>query len=238
MTENSKYNIIRWWWVRHALVEQHSHKGLFYGGSDVDCTPNANLSKWLSSTLPNNVDLITSKLKRCTQTANAISDEGLKFKSHIELANFNEQSFGDWEKLKFEQVYKNNNRSSVFWWAPAHTKISGGESFAQLYARVSSEITEINHTTIKNHFLTDNQTTTLTKDIIIVAHGGTIRAAIAFALGIGVESSLNINIDNQSVSLLEYFQENSPHATKDRAEDANLKTAWRSCYINRLPNHN
>ena len=59
-------------------------------------------------------------------------------------------------------------------------------------------------------------------DIIAVSHGRAIRAAISHCLKIPLENALNINIDNQYLTVLEHFQDNEVNT-------------WRSIFINKLP---
>ena len=75
---------------------------------------------------------------------------------------------------------------------PAHAVPPGGESFAHLMARVGEAITEINR---------DYRG----RDIVCVAHGGTIRAALGLALGLPPERALNFTIDNVSLSRIDHF---------------------------------
>ncbi|MGB1360877.1 MAG: histidine phosphatase family protein [Alphaproteobacteria bacterium] len=200
-----------WYCVRHALVPESVHNGTFYGGQDVDCKPCDELSSWNSKHLPNDdTVLITSALKRTHQTANAIETAGLKMPKRIEVADFNEQSFGDWEGQPFENVYKETDKT--FWYAPAHNRISGGESFADLFSRVSHQMHELTH----KHS---------GKNIISVTHGGTIRAMLAFAMDMPLDNALNVTIDNQSITLIEHF-----HKVK-----SNDKGKWRVRFINKLP---
>ena len=200
------YTVTRWWCVRHALVPESAHKGKFYGGQDVDCQPCDIKSKWLARTLPQNASLITSDLRRTHQTADAIALHGLSMQPRKQHADLNEQSFGDWEQRKITEVY--GDRTNPFWWSPAHTRAGGGESFADLYARVSDCITGINNTHAG-------------KDIIAITHGGTIRAMVALALKIPMDNALNVTIDNQSLTLLEHFH-------------AEGTDTWRAVYINKL----
>ena len=68
----------------------------------------------------------------------------------------------------------------------------GGESFMDLYNRVCGAIERI---TIEQ----------AGKDVIAVAHGGTIKAAIGFALGGQPEKGLAFDIDNCSVTRLDHL---------------------------------
>ena len=77
-----------------------------------------------------------------------------------------------------------------FWHAPAHETPPGGESFVAVVERVSRAI----------HQLVESYPG---EDIIVVAHGGTIRAALALALGLDPEASLAFTIENCSITRID-----------------------------------
>ena len=62
------------------------------------------------------------------------------------------------------------------------------------------------------------------RDIVAVAHGGPIRAALAFALGIDAERALGFAIANCSVTRLDHFSD------PDRPGGI-----WRVSMVNQLP---
>ena len=67
-----------------------------------------------------------------------------------------------------------------------------GESFLDLIARVDNGIRRINAANAG-------------RDIVAVAHGGVIKAAIALALGLGPEGGLKFAIENCSLTKLDYL---------------------------------
>ena len=58
-------------------------------------------------------------------------------------------------------------------------------------------------------------------DIVVVAHGGSIRAALAAALNIEPERALGFSVDNLSVTRLDHIEGKSSGA------------AWRVAFVNR-----
>ena len=78
------------------------------------------------------------------------------------------------------------------WFADINEPAPGGESFMDLYNRTTRAIDRI-------------MTEHAGKDIIAVAHGGTIKAAVGLALGGQVEAGLAFDIDNVSVTRLDHF---------------------------------
>jgi alpha-ribazole phosphatase len=183
----------RWWWIRHAPVTIHG--GRIYGQRDLacDCTDPA-LFGWLARELPAGALWVTTPLARTRQTAEAILAAGAPVPAErAEEAAFVEQDFGDWQGLSYDEL-KGRRDGSVhrFWHAPASETPPGGESFAVVVARVSAAIESLG----RRH---------TERDIVVVAHGGSIRAALAHALGLEAERALGFAIENCSLTRLDHF---------------------------------
>ncbi|WP_206240257.1 histidine phosphatase family protein [Novosphingobium terrae] len=105
--------------------------------------------------------VITSPALRCRQTAQAMWADTVM----PEDTRLWEQDFGAWEGLPFAEIPDQGALS------PAELALlapPGGESFADLCLRLAPALTEI---------------ATLPGRTAIIAHAGTIRAALAMALG-------------------------------------------------------
>ena len=157
----------RWWWIRHAPVINPD--GKLYGQLDI----NVDLSdrkkfEALARVLPDKAEWITTSLTRAKETANLLSEFVMSDTAAIEYDNFLEQSFGDWEGSCWDDITP--AASKVFWKDPAKNRIPNGESFADVVKRVSLTVERLN-------------TQYTGKDIVAVTHTGSIRAAIAHALG-------------------------------------------------------
>ena len=157
----------RWWWIRHAPVI--NPEGKLYGQLDI----NVDLSdsekfEALAGVLPDKAEWVTTSLTRAKKTADLLSEIVMLDAPAIEIDNFLEQSFGDWEGSSWDDITP--SASKAFWKDPANNRIPNGESFADVVKRVSPAVEGLN-----------NQYTG--KDIIAVTHTGSIRAAIAHALG-------------------------------------------------------
>ena len=85
-----------------------------------------------------------------------------------------------------------------------------GESFVEVIGRVSAAIRRL----VAAH---------PGRDIIAVAHGGTIRAALALALGLDPEAALAFMIENCSITRL------------DHIEGPGMGHGWRVVAVNRPP---
>jgi len=209
-------DVTRWWWVRHAPVTVNN--GRCYGQTDhpCDCSDAAAFAA-LAGLLPKDAVWITSPLRRTHMTAAAIVRAGLPGPDPIpgpqvlvepELI---EQHFGDWQGLTYaELAERNGNLWPRFWLAPAHEAPPGGESFVALLERAHRGIARLS----QEH---------CGRDIIAVAHGGTIRAAVALALGLAPDAALAVVIDNLSLTRIEHFP------------GAEARRAWRVTAVNHPP---
>ena len=86
----------------------------------------------------------------------------------------------------------------------------GGESFVAVIERVSRAI----HRLVETH---------PGRDIIAVAHGGTIRAALALALDLDPEAALAFTIENCSITRI------------DRIDGPGMGHGWRVVRVNHPP---
>ena len=189
----NQMNVTRWWWVRHAPVVD-AHFGRLSGQSDVS----ADLSDLESFTrlapqLPSDAVWIISNLKRTEQTAQALCHAGgLNIEASRE-ASFAEQAFGDWTNKTWDEV-GNGEEAQAFWNDPACARPPGApsESFEDLYGRVAPCIDQL---TFENGG----------RDIVCVAHAGSIRAAIALALNLTPEQALGIDVKNTALTRLDFI---------------------------------
>jgi len=185
--------ITRWWWVRHAPVTVLG--GRIYGQDDppADCD-DATLFATLAQQLPADAVWVTSQLQRTHQTAAAIAAAGpLTLPQALVEPDFAEQHFGEWQGLTNEELrQRRNGELNRFWLAPAHEAPPGGESFLAVIDRVAAGMAR----------LTEAHRG---RDIVAVAHGGSIRAALAVALGIEAERALAFTIDNCSLTRLDHI---------------------------------
>ncbi|CAK0754787.1 alpha-ribazole phosphatase [uncultured Gammaproteobacteria bacterium] len=187
--------ITRWWWVRHAPVIGAG--GKIYGQRDLDAdTSDTGRFTTLAAMVPRGALWLVSPLRRTHQTATAIraaaTDLALNPQPRI-VPELIEQNFGAWQGLSHAEIDADNRpRTQRFWATPAMSRPPGGESFAELTQRLAPALAEINHTEGG-------------RDIIAVAHGGTIRAALSVALALDPETALRFSIDTLSLTRLDHI---------------------------------
>ena len=205
----------RLWWIRHAPVD---HGGKIYGQLDLscDCSETA-IFTGLAEQLPRDAVWVTSNLRRTHETATAIIRAGLPGPETIPgpealvIDDLAEQHFGEWQGLAHEDLHRlRAGDFHRFWHAPAHEVVPGGESFLAVIERVSRAV----HQLVETH---------AGRDVIAVAHGGTIRAALAVALGLDPEAALAFTIENCSITRI------------DHIDGAGMGHGWRVVTVNRPP---
>lgn len=183
----------RWWWVRHAPVREDG--GNIYGQSDIgcDCSDTA-VFAGVAKFLPRDAIWFASNLKRTHQTAEAIWAAGFPKPVSMEKDKaFAEQDLGEWQGMNRAAFFAARPPSiASYWFAPAHERAPGGESFNDLFDRTVAGIARINAAHAGH-------------DIICVSHGGPIKAAIAHALGLEASAGFAFTIDNCSVTRLDHL---------------------------------
>jgi len=180
----------RWWWVRHAPVREDG--GCIYGQKDLGCdTSDRSVFEAVGRILPRDAVWYASNLKRTHQTAEAIWSAGFPRPEqlHREPA-LAEQHLGEWQGMN-RAAFIASRPIGSHWFAAIDEPAPGGESFMDLYNRVLGAIDRITF----DH---------AGRDVIAVAHGGTIKAAIGLALGHQPDKGLAFDIDNCSVTRLDH----------------------------------
>jgi alpha-ribazole phosphatase len=187
-------NQTRWWWIRHAPVPDG---GRIYGQSDLDCDcTDGTIFAVLARELPREAVWITSNLARTHQTAAAIlaaADGRHDDILPVAIPDLAEQHLGHWQGLERKAFYAERKVGThTLWFGPANERPPGGESFVDLLERV--------HPVIRRLTLEHRG-----RDIVAVTHGGTIRAALALALGLDPQAALSFMIENCSLTRIDYL---------------------------------
>lgn len=182
--------------VRHALVEP-SARTLMYGSMDVALCElalrqEAASYRWLAARLPPAARWVVTTLSRTRATAAAIFAAGYgEVPVEVEplLA---EQDLGEWQGLSHERFAELiQHPPHPFWPHGAEEKPPGGEAFSDVVDRVGPTLERLVRETPSG-------------DLVIIAHGGSIRAAIAHAMGLTPHQALIFSIKNLSLTRLEY----------------------------------
>jgi alpha-ribazole phosphatase len=194
LVSSDKPNVLttRWWWIRHAPVRNDG--GNIYGQKDLSCdTSDRDVFEAVAKILPRNAVWYSSNLMRTHQTAEAIWAAGFPKPTTMTWeADLAEQNLGQWQGMNRAAFIASRPPGSN-WFADINEPAPGGESFMDLYDRTCRTIARINGEQAG-------------QDVIAVAHGGTIKAALGLALGGQPERGLSFDIDNCSVTRLDHFE--------------------------------
>ncbi|MGE5545483.1 MAG: histidine phosphatase family protein [Solirubrobacterales bacterium] len=180
----------RWWLVRHAPVP--CPHGRIQGRLDVACDVSDEEDfRQLAQRIPANSVLIESGLMRCRQTAGALETAGLVLPPPLVEPELVEQDFGRWQGKSWMELEAAKDPGLAGFWAdPAENTPPGGESFGTMCARVARAI--LRHSEQNPG-----------RDIVAIVHAGTVRAALAMALGITPAQALRFAVQPLSLTRLD-----------------------------------
>ncbi len=175
-------------WVRHLPV---AVTGRYIGHTDIPAIIPKNLAN-LAVPLPENALWFSSPMLRTIDSAHWLMESVQENIAPLQVVpELMEQNFGVWENKTYEEVWKLSDKSQN-WQSPAMVKPENGESFIGVCARV-------------DHWIENMMKEVGGKPLIVVAHAGTIRAALRHALNIIPEQALSFAIDYGSITQVEYF---------------------------------
>jgi len=202
----------RFWLIRHALVDENS-RAILYGIMDVplcETTLEAQAPMYtaLASRLPRPAKWKVTPLSRTRRTAQAIFNAGYPAEELGVEPDLIEQSLGEWQGLPHAELpARLAAPQHPFWPLAGDEKPPGGESMVEVIVRAGAALERIAETHRG-------------EDVVIVSHGSTIRAAVAYALAVHPDNALHLSIHNLSLTGLERHPE-----------------GWRVTCVNELPGY-
>ncbi len=181
----------RFYLVRHAQSE-FNEKGIFQGRLDSDLTPLGFVQARLVARFLSDKGverLVSSPQRRAYKTALVIGDVlGIGVEVDERLR---EMSFGDLEGRRFWDLVEEERDMILNWLRdPVRHPLPTQEPVESFEKRVCS-------------FLED-MVSWRERNVVIVAHGGTLHAIVCLATGLGLEKLWRVHMDNASVTLLEF----------------------------------
>lgn len=187
------------WMIRHALVAENA-RAVLYGTMDVELCPHTLVAQVpsyaaIARALPHPAVWIATPLSRTVRTAQAIIAAGYDAPPLLVEADLIEQNLGDWQGLPHADLPgKLMAPAHPFWPLSGTEQPPNGESMADVISRVGAAMERL----ARDH---DG------KDVVIVSHGGAVRAAVAHALGIAADNALHLSVQNLSLTRLERSDE-------------------------------
>lgn len=176
----------RFYWLRHGPVA-HA-QGMITGQQDFPCSlTDTETIAAVGATLPSDAVIVASALSRARATVEAVAGRPPEV---IDPALM-EQDFGQWNGARWADV-ADVAEALGMWTDPVTVRPPDGESFADLCQRVAG-------------FIARAAEAWPDRDVVIGAHAGTIRAALAHGLGLTAAPRplLNVVVDNFSITRID-----------------------------------
>jgi alpha-ribazole phosphatase len=169
----------RLWLVRHAPVD--GPRGVIHAPNAPADLGNTTRLDALRDELPPDGAAYCSPARRTVETALALGLDA------VTEPAFREQGFGAWTGRRHDEIaHELGPAYDEFWRSPARNRPPGGESFVDQIGRVAAGLAALPP-----------------RDVILIVHSGTIRAALAVALDIAPESALRFVIDPLSLTRID-----------------------------------
>jgi broad specificity phosphatase PhoE len=187
------------WLIRHALVSENERARL-YGIMDVSLCPDTLVAqapqyRALARRLPRPAVWACTPLSRTRNTALAIFRAGYPEQDLRVVDGLIEQNLGAYQGLPHAELpARLAAPAHPFWPLSATERPPGGESMQDVVDRVGPTMEALAETYRG-------------QEVVIVSHGGAIRAAIAHALRGDAQQALHFSIHNISLSRLERLPE-------------------------------
>jgi alpha-ribazole phosphatase len=188
-------NVTGFWMIRHALVEENARARL-YGSTDVPIcettmVEQAPIYQALADRLPRPADWVVTPLSRTHRTARAIFARGYPEAAWAVDPDLIEQDLGRFQGLMHADLPPLLTETPhAFWPLSGTERPEGGESMGDVIVRVGRSLERL----AERH---------AGGDVVIVSHGGAIRAAVAHALRVGPDNALHLSVHNLSLTRLE-----------------------------------
>ena len=189
----------RLWLIRHALVSENE-RAILYGVMDVSLCPDALASQGptyqaIAASLPRPATWCCTPLSRTRRTAEAIFAAGYPAQHLHVLPGMIEQHLGDYQGLVHAALPPLLQAPAHPFWPLAGTeRPPGGESVADMLVRVAVALDAL----VAGH---------KGQDVVVVSHGGAIRAALAHALRLDADQALHFSVHNLSLTRLDRLPE-------------------------------
>lgn len=180
--------------VRHGETEWN-HSGRYQGHSDVALSPGGRRQAELLRERFRHIHLdgvYASDLSRARETAAIAAPHGLGINCVTALREIN---FGSWEGLTYQEITASYPHEWEEWRRdPGNRVVPGGESFQQVKERVWEAF---------NLIVGQEKG----RNILLVAHGGSIRTLICAILGLDLNAVWRFRLDNTGVSVVDCYDD-------------------------------
>jgi broad specificity phosphatase PhoE len=201
---------------RHAEVEVSAHR--LFGGcrmdhdlSEVGLDQAERLAAYVAARGLRYDAIYASPMRRAQRTvAPILAQQGLVAQVDDRWREFD---FGDWTGQRWDEIFSRFGVSAFAWLEQLERGFPGGESSAQVLARVTPALEAM-------------LTTHEGQSIALMAHGGIIRAVLSLLMELPMRAMTVVEIDYASLSWVSAHEEREPGLARNRVELLNF-TPWR-----------
>jgi len=168
--------------VRHGRTEANA-SGLLLGRADPELDDTGlRQATEIAAVLPRGARVVSSPLRRCVETANAVADRGVG--EVVTDDRLLELDYGEFDLRPLAEIPA---ETWARWRTDPGFRPPGGETLRELASRVGAAL--------------DAQVGDATDgDVVVVTHVSPIKAALAWALGVGVEISWRSFVAQASIT--------------------------------------
>lgn len=187
------------WLIRHALVAE-ADRAMLYGIKDVALCEETLVAqavqyRALAERLPHPAVWACTPLSRTRRTANAIFAAGYPAQDLRVEAGMIEQNLGEYQGLRHAELPALLGAPAhPFWPLAADERPPAGESVTEMLARVGDTMERL-------------AAAHAGRDVVVLTHGGAIRAAVAHALAVDGYRALQFSVQNVSLTRLERLRD-------------------------------
>ncbi|MFL5626247.1 MAG: histidine phosphatase family protein [Ktedonobacteraceae bacterium] len=193
-TSENSHGVQRFWLVRHGLTQWNAQHR-YCGHSDIPLVAAGRVqARWLASQLRPVLlrGIYSSNLIRALETAEIIASKQVSPLEVNASAAWREIAFGSWEGLTYSEIAATFTDRLEFFTDPAHYTPPGGESLTDVLGRMRPALTEI-----MQRFPYEQG------DIVIVSHGGALRALLCALLNMSLSQQWQLRLDPGSLSAVD-----------------------------------
>lgn len=185
--------------LRHGETDYHAQRRLL-GRMDIGLNETGREQAGRVAEYLDGEDLTAiycSPLKRCRETAQPVADEkGLDVQVMDELI---EVDMGEWDGRLVKELFETDSQRVSSWMRnPSSVTLPGGEDFNAVRDRTFAAMEKIS----PRHGRDDR--------VLVVSHGGPIRAIICQALRMNIDDMFKLQIDLASISAITFFEGGIP----------------------------
>lgn len=199
-------NTRRLWLVRHGLTEWNTQQR-YCGHSDIPLSaPGRVQARWLAQQLQKEEisTIYTSDLARASETAEIIASHRAQPVQLKVSPAWRELDFGAWEGLTYAEIAEQFRDQLGFFTDPEHCSPTNGESLAHMLQRVHTELAA----------LASSDELPMNGGVVIVSHGGPLRALLCSLLGMPLEQQWQLRLDPGSLSAIDLLPTREPPALR------------------------